>query len=130
MIRFNVFVILLWISLLLFFSFGHYCVDVVMVLLTTYVKFLFPFAVHILLKILVSSYCQYCFQKFCCHVAAAKKISFIFATFPFVLVPISLHCKKSAVAARVDCLGKLFHYKMSFSSACDFLPFCHQPCIQ
>ena len=53
---------------------GRYLIDVVMVLLTTNAKFLFPFAVPLLLKTLVSSHCQHCFQFFCCHVVAVKKI--------------------------------------------------------
>ena len=127
---FNFSVILLWISLLLSFLSGHIFVDVVVVLLTTDAKFLFPFAVHLLLAILVSSHCQHHFQFFCCHVVAVKFLFICLCHFPFSPFPIPLHCKKSAVAARVDCLRQLFHPKMSFSSACDFLPFCHCPCIQ
>ena len=46
------------------FSFlsGHYFVDVVMAFLTTNAIFPFPFDVHLLLTILVSSQCQYCFS--------------------------------------------------------------------
>ena len=75
----------------LFFSFlsGHYFVDVVMVLLTTIVKFLFPFAVPLLLKTLVSSHCYHCFQFFCCHVVAVKILLICLCHFPLCPCPYS-----------------------------------------
>ena len=70
--------------LLLFFSFllGHYFVDVVKVFLTTNAIFLSPFAVYLLLAILVSSQCQYCFQYFCCHMAAVRLLLIYLCSFP------------------------------------------------
>ena len=130
-IMFNFFVNLLWIFFCCFgFLWGHYFVDVVMVFLTTNAIFLFSFAVHLLLTILVATLCQCCFQYFCCNVAAGKPLLICLCHFPFFLVHIPLHCKNSDVAPRVDCLCQPFHPKMSFSSACDFLPFCHHPDIQ
>ena len=59
--------------------------------------------------------------------------TFVDLPLPLALLSLSLfHCiaKSLMWSRRNDCLCQLFHPKISFFSACDFLPFCHHPCIQ